>query len=120
MAVLVSCHVLSRRVGTVQSGKGVVNHFARGHVNRVQCSAQESIRRKASGMNIAVRTLKNQMERPSFWQRTFNSGLHPKYREWGLNANPWKIGCCGLLGGFFGAMCGVGGGIVMIPLLYVE
>ena len=71
-------------------------------------------------MNIAVRTLKNQMERPSFWQRTFNSGLHPKYREWGLNANPWKIGCCGLLGGFFGAMCGVGGGIVMIPLLYVE
>ena len=55
----------------------------------------------------------------SFWQRTFNRGLDPKYRELGLNANPWKIGICGLCGGFFGALCGVGGGIVMIPLLYV-
>ena len=49
--------------------------------------------------------------------RTFNPGLSKIWRDLGFNANPWKVALCGAFGGFCGALCGVGGGIVMIPLL---
>ena len=49
--------------------------------------------------------------------RTFNPGVPEFFRNRGFNAHPGKIAACGLFGGFLGAFCGVGGGIVMIPLL---
>ena len=49
--------------------------------------------------------------------RTHNPGVPQFFRNYGFNAHPVKIAICGCLGGLCGAMCGVGGGIVMIPLL---
>eukprot|EP00484_Ammonia_sp_Unknown_P026026 CAMPEP_0197044770 /NCGR_PEP_ID=MMETSP1384-20130603/20756_1 /TAXON_ID=29189 /ORGANISM="Ammonia sp." /LENGTH=330 /DNA_ID=CAMNT_0042476281 /DNA_START=16 /DNA_END=1004 /DNA_ORIENTATION=+ len=53
----------------------------------------------------------------SSYHRTFNPHLPSFYKNLGFNANPFKVAVCGAVGGLCGAMCGVGGGIVMIPLL---
>uniref|UniRef100_A0A0G4G3N9 Membrane transporter protein n=1 Tax=Chromera velia CCMP2878 TaxID=1169474 RepID=A0A0G4G3N9_9ALVE len=44
-------------------------------------------------------------------------GKKPWWHKLNFSANPWSVAFSGLLGGVLGASCGVGGGIVMIPLL---
>ena len=49
--------------------------------------------------------------------RLQNFNLHPRWQKLGLNASPIRVGFSGFFSGIMGGLCGVGGGIVMIPLL---
>ncbi len=49
---------------------------------------------------------------------TSSSHLNPRWAKLGFNASPFKVASSGFAGGTLGAFCGVGGGMVMIPLMH--
>eukprot|EP00483_Globobulimina_turgida_P006439 UN06449 len=94
------------------------HHINTNSINLIKCSKVRNINVTPNRF-FHIHSLRSfsKKAQPSHWQRTFNPGLKQFYRDLGFNANPWKVGICGAFGGLCGALCGVGGGIVMIPLL---